>query len=103
MNGKKLLLIVSFIVLLIVGWLFTVRAMTGVEVREKQNALVEEADGYAQKELYIRAIPLYEEALNLETDQNDQIEQKLLHCYHNYGYSQSYLALVHLRVDHNRA
>ena len=103
MNGKKLLLIVSFIVLLLVGWIFTMRAMTGVEVREKQNELVAQADEYAGKELYIRAIPLYEEALNLKTDENSTIEKKLLSCYYGSGDSASYLALVALRVDNNRA
>ena len=103
MKGKRLLLVVGLIVILLVGWMLTMQAMTGVELKEKQNQLTAEADIYAEKELYIRAIPLYEEALSYKTDLNTEIEEKLLKVYRDYGDSASYLSLVAQRIEDGSA
>ena len=103
MKGKRLLLVVGLIVILLVGWMLTMQAMTGVELKEKQNQLTAEADIYAEKELYIRAIPLYEEALSYKTDLNTEIEEKLLKVYRDYGDSASYLSLVAKRIEDGSA
>lgn len=103
MNGKRLMLIVPLIAILLVGWLLTMQAMTGVEIKRKQNELTTQADTYAGKELYVRAIPLYEEALGYETEANSEIEAKLLESYLAYGNSDSYLKLVNVRISEGRA
>lgn len=103
MNGKKIVLLLSMAGMLAIAWILTIQDMTGTEKEKKQKELIVQADMYAEKELYMRAIPLYEEALNYSTSLNYSIEEKLLECYEGYGDWKSYIALVNLRVDKNRA
>ena len=63
MKTKKMLLIVVIAVVLGVGWLLSIRTASGTEVIEEQRNLVAEADALAARQLYVRAIDLYEEAL----------------------------------------
>lgn len=103
MKEKRLLLVVAMIAVLLLGWMMTMQAMTGTESKRKQKELTKEADVYAEKELYIRAIPLYEEALTYKTDQDSEIEANLLEVYKAYGDSSSYLSLVAQRIADSSA
>ena len=103
MKGKKAILAAILIVFLALGWFFSLRNVTGAESREKQQELTEEADEYAGKELWVRAIPLYEEALQYETGNNVEIESSLLNAYYQYGDMDSYNDLVEKRADENTA
>jgi tetratricopeptide (TPR) repeat protein len=97
MKNKRLLLVLVFAVVILAGWMVTLRTVSGTDIIEEQKELVNEADIYKDKELYVRAIPLYEKALKLDTDSNDEIEQKLLYCYENYSDTSSYIDLVKKR------
>lgn len=99
MKGKKAVVIVIIAAVLAVGWFLSVKKASGVDQRNTQNALVEEADLYAGKRLYIRAIPLYREALGYSTQSNTEIEKKLLAAYLEHGDMEEYVDLVERRVE----
>ena len=103
MATKKLLFIVVLIAIAAVGWLGAVRSLSNTEEVETQAALVAEADVLAEKELYVRAIPLYLEALGYTTDSNGDIEIKLLEAYLSYGKTSDYTSLVEKRAASNTA
>lgn len=98
MKLKKMLLVLVLAVVLAIGWLVTVRAATGSEVIREQNNLVTEADSYMARELYVRAIALYEQAVKLDTGLTSEIQEKLLAAYEAYGALDSYVKLVERRV-----
>ncbi len=99
MKNKRMLLVLVFAATIMLGWLVTIRTVSGAEVINEQNELVKEADEYAAKELYVRAIPLYERAIKLDTDKTIDIEAKLLICYEAYGNQSSYITLVEKRAE----
>ncbi len=98
MNGKKLVLVALLIAILGIGWFVVIQTASGAEDRQAQTQLVEQADVFAQKGLYVRAIPLYVEALGYRTEANAQIEAKLLSMYEMSGEGDSYTALVEKRA-----
>src|SRR5574344_1723822 len=99
MGQKKLLLVLLVVVLLGAGWFAAMRAATGADIREKQNTLTVQADSFMDKELYVRAIPLYEEALGYHSDLNSSIETKLLKAYLLHGDVSEYSSLVKSRIE----
>lgn len=103
MKTKQLLLIAILLIALAAGWLKAMQTLDNSEEIEAQNALVVEADELAQKTLYVRAIPLYEEALSYDTDENAAIEEKLLAVYLEFGENDSYISLVSKRSSNGRA
>ncbi len=103
MKRKKAVLAAVLIIFLALGWIFSLRNVTGMESREKQQELTEKADEYAEKELWVRAIPLYEEALQYKTGNNVGIESRLLNAYYQYGDMDSYNDLVEKRAAENTA
>lgn len=74
-----------------------VKEISGVEELQKQKELVQEADSYYEKELYVRAIPLYESAIQYSTQLTADIQKKLLSAYWKYGDSTAYISLVSRR------
>jgi hypothetical protein len=103
MRGKRFFLVLVLAVVLVAGWFLTLRSASGVEDIQKQSQLVEQADGYLGKKLYVRGIPLLEEALSYETDQVDAIQRKLLNAYYAYGDMDSYDALLSLMEQNQNA
>lgn len=103
MKHKKMALTAGLLVFLVLGWFFSLRSATGMESREKQRALLEKADRYAENELWVRAIPLYQEALQYKTRDNDEIGSRLLAAYSGHGDTDSYIALVAKRAAENAA
>ena len=103
MKGKRVLLILVFAAVLGAGWMTVIKAVTGSDTLEKQEELTAEADAFLAKELYVRAIPLYREALEYSTDQNVLIQEKLLEAYLAYGDSDSYIRLVRERISSGHA
>ncbi len=103
MNKKRLTLIVVLIAILALVWLLALKTATSTEHIDTQNALVAEADGLAAKELYVRAIPLYEEALTYETDRIPEIEEKLLSALLGFESYDKYCKLVESRDAAGRA
>ncbi|MBQ8509984.1 MAG: WG repeat-containing protein [Clostridia bacterium] len=97
MKTKQLLLIAVLLVVLAAGWLKAMQATDNSDEIEAQNALVVQADALAEKTLYVRAIPLYQEALEYETDSNSAIEEKLMAAYLAFGETDAYISLVSSR------
>lgn len=98
MREKRWLLILVLLAVLGIGWLLCVRTVSGTEEREAQAELVAQAEMFAEKRLYIRAIPLYERALSYDTEQNIDIECRLLELYKEYGDTDSYIELAKERM-----
>lgn len=98
MKGKQLLFAGVILLLLLVGWIAAVQASRSTEVIDTQTALWEQAKVYADKELYVRAIPYYRQALGYSTENNTAIESDLLETYYNFGETESYLSLVESRA-----
>ena len=57
MKGKQLLFAGVILILLLVGWIAAVQASRSTEVLDAQTELWEKANGFSEKELYVRAIP----------------------------------------------
>ena len=99
MKGKQLLFAGVILILLLVGWIAAVQASRSTEVLDAQTELWEKANGFSEKELYVRAIPYYRQALGYSTDNNVEIERDLLDAYYNFGETESYLSLVESRAS----
>ena len=84
MKSKKVLFVFGITILLLAGWLLSVRSSTGAEVIAEQKQLVEQADQLAERKLYVRAIELYKEALQNKTSLTVDIQEKLLQAYEAY-------------------
>lgn len=103
MKGKRLLLIVAVAFFLAIGWLMSIKAASGEKERKEQAAIIAQADEFLQKELYVRAIPLYRSAMKYNTDRLEEVEERLLICYWNFGETDSYIALVKKRAKNGTA
>lgn len=99
MQSKKLSIIAIIIVVVAAGWYLSLKKFSGVDIIQQQNALVEKADKYLSKELYVRAIPLYKEALGYDTDKTEQIQVKLLDAYTGYEDIADYVSLAESRMS----
>ncbi len=98
MKSKRMLLVLVFVVILAIGWLTTIKTVTGSEEIKKQDKLIEDADLYMERALYVRAIDCYEEALTYSTRRTLEVEEKLLEAYLVYGDMASYAQLVEKRI-----
>ncbi len=103
MQSKKLSIILMIVIVTVAGWFVSVKTFLGIDNEKAQAQLVQEADGYAIKELYVRAIPKYKEALAYDVGNNAEIEAKLLAAYDMYGDIISYIKLVEKRIADNTA
>lgn len=103
MQSKKLSIILVIVIVTVAGWFLSVKAFLGVDNEKAQAQLVQEADGYALKKLYVRAIPTYREALAYDVGNNVEIEAKLLNAYDLYGDMVSYVKLAEKRIAENTA
>ncbi len=99
MKSKQLLLVAVLLGALLLAWVMAIGAAGNKEQLAAQAALVDSADMYAEKDLYIRAIPDYKEALTYQTEHNTAIEEKLLAVYLEYGDIDSYIDLACARID----
>lgn len=94
MKGKKFCFVLVLTALLVGGWLFTLKAASGVEEAKKQNGLLEQAESFLKRGLYVRGIPLLEQAVDIRTDRQPEIQRKLLNAYSDYGDMASYEAFL---------
>ena len=74
MKGKRWIVVMVLLLVIGLGWYLSVRTASGVDDRNDQAALVQQADLYAGKELYVRAVPLYSRALGYRTDAVPKLE-----------------------------
>lgn len=103
MQSKKISIILVIVIVTIAGWFVSVNRFLGIDQEKAQTLLVQEADEYALKGLYVRAIPKYKEALTYDIGQNADIEAKLLNTYDLYGDMISYVKLAEKRMAANTA
>jgi hypothetical protein len=94
MKSKKAVFVLGFGLLLFLGWIFCIKKASGIDEINQQNELVKQAQTYIDKELYVRGIPLLEEAAEIKTDNLLNVQKELLSAYLNYGDMKSYYALV---------
>lgn len=103
MQSKKLSIILVIVIVTVAGWFVSVKTFLGIDNEKAQISLVQEADGYTLKELYVRAIPKYKEALTYDVGNNVEIETKLLNTYDLYGDIINYVKLAEKRMADNTA
>lgn len=102
--GSRILLIIGCAALLAVSW---VVAVTAPSEAEKQAALVEQAAAYMEDGIYIRAVPLLEEAAGYGGDRLDEAETLLKRAYlqllNQQGYQRKYTELLDAQMHREGA
>ena len=58
MKLKKIMFVLILGIVFVAGWFFTLQVASGSYKLSEQKALVDEADTYIAKKLYVRGIPL---------------------------------------------
>lgn len=96
-KGKRWIVVIALLLMIGLGWYLSVRAASGVDNKNAQAELVRQADLFAEKELYVRAVPLYVQALGYGTEEVPRIETKLQQVYLARGDTDSYVELVEKR------
>ena len=96
-KGKRWIVVIVLLLVIGLGWCLSVRRASGLDNRNAQAELVSQADLFAEKELYVRAVPLYIQALSYSTEEIPQIETKLQQVYLAQGDTDSYVELVERR------
>lgn len=92
------------IVLLAVSWIITFSSMFVDKEALAQAALIEEADGYLEEKLYIRAVHNYQEALSkYKTENNLALEKRLVEIYFEAGMTEEYYELIETRTESGTA
>lgn len=94
MKSKRIGFVLIFTIVIFLGWIFCMKKASGIDERNEQKELVEQAEMYIKKELYVRGIPLLEDALRINTVNNPDIQKKLLAAYEQYGDMDSYYTLL---------
>lgn len=103
MKGKRWILAAVLIAVILIGWLSAVRSASGIASKKEQKRLETQADLFKEKELYIRALPLYEKALKYDTKSNAKIEKKMLQIYRAQQDVPAYEELVEKRAEKGTA
>lgn len=79
MSGlKKILIVVCCVLLLAVGWLAAIFSKTDAD---RQEELLAAAQAYLDDEIYVKAVPLLEEAAGYDAKYTLQAEEKLKEAY----------------------
>lgn len=103
-RGKRILLAIGCIALLGLSWLAAVTAETDAQRQEK---LMAQAASYVEDEIYIRAVPLLEEAAGYEDAHTLEAEEALknvyLHLIGKSGYPQKYTGLLEKQMKRKDA
>lgn len=103
-GSKRILLIVGCIFLLAVSWLTAITAQSDAQ---RQAELIQQANNYLQDEIYVRAIPLLEEAAGYEDTYTLEAEERLKDCYlqmiNQSGYEQKYTNLLDKQMARENA
>ena len=97
---KRIMISIGCIVLLMTSWLIAVNAKSN---EEKQAALMEEAALLMKDGIYIRAVPLLEEAAGYRTQHTITAEAELKKAYlaliNTRGYRGKYIGLLELQLS----
>ena len=105
MGKKKIIVIFALVIVLLIGWVLALKAVTRIDEIKKQDRLIAQADSFMQRELYVRAIPIYEEAAKINTTESRafDLETRLMKAYYLHGDYQKYADIVEDRADKNLA
>lgn len=103
-RGKRILLTIGCVVLLGLSWLAAITAKTDAQ---RQEELMTQAAAYVEDEIYIRAVPLLEEAAAYEDAHTLEAEEALknvyLHLIEKSGYPQKYTSLLEKQMNRKDA
>ena len=94
MKLKKIMFVLLLGIVFVAGWFFTLQVASGSYKLSEQKALVDEADTYIAKKLYVRGIPLLEQAAEIDTKERLIVERKLLEAYLSYGNMDGYYKVL---------
>jgi len=101
---KKRLLVFLTILVLILGWLFTAAVVVMNDAHRNQNMILNQAKSFLDDQLYMRAIPKYQEAADTyKTENNAEIEKKILTTYKEAEKFDEYYNLIADRIDQKKA
>ena len=99
-RGKRMLLAVGCAALLLVSWLVAVTAKSDTQ---RQAELIQQAQAYLEDEVYIRSVPLLEEAAGYKGKHTAQAEELLKVAYQNLfdqsGYRNKYTDLLEQQMN----
>lgn len=102
--GSRIFLGIGCAALLAISWAVAILAPSEAE---KQAALVERAEAYMEDEIYIRAVPLLEEAAGYRGNRTDEAEALLKRAYlqllDRQGYQRKYTALLDAQMQREGA
>ena len=103
-RSKVILFGTVCILMLALSWLTAITAQTD---EERQEELLLQAKEYIQDEIYVRAVPLLEEAAGYEDDHTLEAEELLKEVYlqliDQSGYAQKYTALLDKQMSRDHA
>lgn len=102
--GSRILIGMGCLALLLVSWMITIKTPSN---REKQAELVKEAAALMEDEIYIRAVPLLEEAAGYDEAQSAEAEAMLKQAYlkliDQSGYRRKYESLLETQMGRENA
>ncbi|WP_050698584.1 WG repeat-containing protein [Anaeromassilibacillus senegalensis] len=97
-RGERILLAMGCVLLLLVSWIMAFQAKSDTQ---KQTELLEQAAAYIEDEIYIRAVPLLEEATGYSGERTAECEKELKKVYlalAEKGYRRKYTDLLELQM-----
>ena len=78
-QSKKLLLVILLAAAAVIIWLAAVT--TGSRNADRQNELMDQAQAYLDDLVYVRAVPLLEEASAIDAERTGEAKRLLADCY----------------------
>lgn len=100
-QSKKLLLVILLAAAAVIIWLAAVT--TGSRNADRQNELMDQAQAYLDDLVYVRAVPLLEEASAIDAERTGEAKRLLADCYEVLGEGKSYLAMLLAMLEEDTA
>lgn len=94
MKNRKVIISAVSILVIILVWFGAITVLNDHEAEITQAELVRQANEFRDKGLFVRAYPLYDEALDIETGSNRDIKEELLKAYYEDGQYSQYLLYI---------
>lgn len=91
--------IIGIIALVALGWLLSLTGIMQDTDKEKQEQLIASAQPLLEDGLYVPAARKYAAALAYQTENNTEIENKLVQIYKDGGVTAEYVELVRKRIE----
>ena len=101
-RGKRVLVAIGCVALLLISWLIAISAKSD---EEKQRELMGKAQSLMMDAIYVRAVPLLEEAAGYSTKHSYAVESELKKAYlalfNTHGYRSKYVGLLETQLGRN--